>query len=86
MKLVKDNLVDKDSYVKMIDSKVPKDMDYWKQPLKDAFDQCQKSLMTDIGKITELFSKAPFNIKKEDCDAQYLIMFMCLHLDSFVVR
>lgn len=86
MKLVKDNTVDKDAFFKMIDKYVTKDVEFWKQPLKDAFDHCQKSLMSDLAKVTEFFSKAPFNIKKEDCDAQYVALFTCIHLDSFAVR
>ncbi|XP_070499784.1 uncharacterized protein [Chironomus tepperi] len=84
MKLTKDNLIDPDSYSKMIDSKIPENMEFWKQPLKNGFNQCQQKLLTDVTKITELFSNHPFNVKKEECDAQYLVMFMCLHLDSFV--
>jgi hypothetical protein len=69
----------------MIDNKIPKEVDFWKQPLKNGFEQCQHSVLMDVTKITELFSNPPFNIKKENCDAQYLVMLMCLHLDSFVV-
>lgn len=84
MKVVKDNAIDKDLYYKMIDSKVQED--YWRQPLKEAFDQCREPIMADVAKIQKAFSEAPFNIKKENCDAQYLAMFMCIHVDSFVVR
>ncbi|KAG5677976.1 hypothetical protein PVAND_007688 [Polypedilum vanderplanki] len=83
MKLVKDNSVDKDAYSKMIDSKVKDDAAFWRQPLKDALDQCQKPITASGTKITDIFSQPPFNIKKEDCDAQYLVMFLCLHLDTF---
>lgn len=85
MKLIKDNLIDRDLYAKMIDAKIPKEVDFWKQPLKNGFEQCQHSVLTDVTKITELFSNHPFNIKKETCNPQYLVMLMCLHLDSFVV-
>lgn len=85
MKLVKDNSVDKDLYNKMIDSKVKDDVAYWRQPLKDAFDQCQKPITASATKIQDLFSKEPFSIKKEECDPQYFVMFLCLHLDSFAV-
>ena len=85
MKLTKDNRIDQDLYMKMIESKIPKEVDFWKQPLKNGFEQCQQRFLTDITKITELFSNHPFNIKKEICDTQYLVMLMCLHLDSFVV-
>jgi hypothetical protein len=86
MKLVKDNAVDKDAYAKMIDSKVKDDAAFWRQPLKDALDQCQKPITASAAKIEEMFSKAPIGIKKEDCDPQFLVMFLCLHLDSFAVR
>lgn len=84
MKVVKDNIIDKDLYYKMIDSKVQED--YWRAPLKEAFDQCREPIMADVAKIQKAFSDAPFNIKKDVCDAQYLAMFMCIHVDSFVVR
>jgi hypothetical protein len=84
MKVVKDNSIGKDLYYKMIDSKVQED--YWRAPLKEAFDQCQEPIMADVEKIQKAFAEAPFNIKKEACDAQYLAMFMCIHVDSFVVR
>ncbi len=81
MKVVKNDAIDKDLYYNMIDSKVHEV--YWRQPLKEAFDQCQ--IVSDASKIQEAFSSPPFNIKKEDCDARFLAMFMCIHLDSFVV-
>ncbi|KAL7046441.1 hypothetical protein ACKWTF_002570 [Chironomus riparius] len=84
MKLTKDNKIDRDLYMKMIDSKIPNEVNFWKQPLKNGFDQCQQRFLSDNTKITELFSNHPFNIKKEICDTQYLVMLMCLHLDSFV--
>ncbi|KAL7024924.1 hypothetical protein ACKWTF_013253 [Chironomus riparius] len=83
MKLVKDNTVDKDAFQKMVDSYVTKDVEYWRQPLKDAYDHCQKTLMSDLAKVTDFFSKPPYNIKKEDCDVQYVALFTCIHLDSF---
>jgi hypothetical protein len=83
MKLIKDNSFDKDAYAKMIDSKVKDEQ--WKQPLKDAFDQCHTPIVNDMAKIHTVFSAPPFEIKKEECDAKYLAMFVCLHLESFVV-
>ena len=84
MKLVKDNTIEKEAYSKMVDAKV-KD-DFWKQPLKDAFDQCQKPISANMAKLVETFSQPPIGVKKEDCDPQYLTMFLCLHLDSLAVR
>jgi len=86
MKLVKDNTVEKDAFSKMVDKYVAKDFDYWKQPLKDALDHCQKGLLSDVSKVTDFLSKPPFNMKKEECDSQFIALFTCIHLDVFAVR
>lgn len=83
MKLVKDNAIDRDLYNKWIDSKAE---DYWRQPMKEAFDQCREPIIADVPKIQKAFADAPFNIKKDVCDAQYFALFVCLQLDMFVVR
>lgn len=83
MKVVKHNAIDKDLYNKMIDSKVTED--YWRQPLKEAFDQCREPIIADVAKVQKAFSEAPFNIKKDVCDAQFFALFVCLQLDLFVV-
>lgn len=83
MKVVKDNAIDKDLYYKMIDLRTSEE--YWRQPLKEAFDQCREPIISDVAKIQKAFSEPPFNIKKETCDAQFLAMFICIQLDSFVV-
>jgi hypothetical protein len=84
MKVLKDNVIDKDLYYKMIDAKVSED--YWRQPMKEAFDQCREPIFADVGKIQKSFSEPPFNIKKETCEAQHLALFICIQLDSFVVK
>lgn len=83
--LVKDKAVDKDAIIKFFDTKIGNNESYWKQPLKDSFDRCQKMITTSSSKIQEIISSEPYGVKKEDCDPQFIVMLFCIHLDSFGV-
>ena len=58
---------------------------YWKAPMKSAVEECHKDLMSEKDKIISELEKAPFNIKKDQCNVLFMSMVTCIHLSGFTV-
>jgi hypothetical protein len=81
--LVKDNKLDIELLKKLIDSTV-KD-DFWKPVLKGSVDFCIKKVSDEKEKFDLEFEKAPFNIKKGECNTSYMLIATCVFMESFKV-
>jgi hypothetical protein len=83
LKLIKDNDLDKDAMVAYVEKEM-KDAS-WKTALKATVEECHKEVKAQKDKITAELEKAPFNIKKDQCNALSMAMITCIHLEGFVV-
>lgn len=84
LKLNKDNGFDKDAILKHIDTNVKEAI--WKPIMKSAAEECLKEVTEKKDEIIKELEKAPFNIKKDQCNALYMSMVTCIHLEGFVVK
>lgn len=85
MKIAKaDGTVDKDAFMKHLDDSM-KDPS-WKAVMKAAGEECHKDISSKKDEIANELEKAPFNIKKDQCNVQYMSTITCVHLEGFVVR
>lgn len=84
MKLIKDNSVDKDAMLKYLDTQI-KDAS-WKPVMKESTEECFKDLVEKKDEIAKELEKAPFNIKKDQCNVIFMSMVTCIHLEGFEVR
>lgn len=84
MKLIKDNSVDKDAMLKYLDTQI-KDAS-WKPVMKESTEECFKDIVEKKDEIAKELEKAPFNIKKDQCNVIFMSMVTCIHLEGFEVR
>lgn len=84
LKLVKDNAIDKDAVISHLDKEIKEA--HWKPVLKAAVEECHKDIMGQKDKIIAELEKAPFNIKKDQCNVLFMSMVTCIHLEGFGVR
>jgi hypothetical protein len=82
-KLIKDDLFDKDAISKHIDKEVVEP--FWKPVMKAASEECIKDITAKKDEIVKELERAPFNIKKEQCNPVYMSMITCVHLEGFEV-
>lgn len=78
-----DGSIDKDALMKHLDDSM-KDA-AWKTVMKGAGEECYKEISTKKDEIVNELEKAPFNIKKDQCNVQFMSMVTCIHLEGFVV-
>ena len=83
LKLIKNNTIDKDAMTNHLDKELKEA--FWKAPMKEAVVECHKDLMAEKDKIISELEKAPFNIKKDQCNVLYMSMVTCIHLSGFIV-
>lgn len=84
MKLVKDNNVDKDAFLKHLETSVKEAM--WKPVMKAAGEECIKEVVAKKDEIVKELEKAPFNIKADQCNVVFMSMVTCIHLEAFEVK
>jgi hypothetical protein len=82
-KLMKDIDLDKDAVHAYIDKEI-KDAS-WKTAMKATTEECLKDVAEQKDKIIGELEKAPFNIKKDQCNVLPMSMVTCIHLEGFVV-
>jgi hypothetical protein len=58
---------------------------HWKTALKATVEECHKEVKAQKDKILGELEKAPFNVKKDQCNALPMAMITCIHLEGFVV-
>jgi hypothetical protein len=82
-KLMKNTDLDKDAVLAFIDKEM-KDAT-WKSAMKATAEECLKDVAEQKDKIIAELEKAPFNIKKDQCNVLPMSMVTCIHLEGFVV-
>lgn len=84
LKLAKDDAFDKDAVISHLEKDIKEAN--WKPVMKAAAEECIKDIMAQKDKIITELEKAPFNIKKDQCNVLYMSMVTCIHLEGFEVR
>lgn len=84
LKLSKDDGIDKDALLKFMETTTTEP--YWKVAGKTVGEQCMTEVTTKKDEIIKAFEKAPFNIKKEQCNPIYAYMTACISFEAFKVR
>lgn len=59
---------------------------HWKTTFKSVGEQCLKEVTTKKDQIIKDFEKAPFSLKKDQCDPMGLYMLSCIVFESFKVK
>lgn len=81
--MAKDNVIDKDALLKHIDSVMKEPS--WKPIMAKGADDCLKEINEKKDEIIKEMESAPFNIKKDQCNAVYMSLITCIHIESFKV-
>ena len=81
--LVKDNDIDKEATMKFVDLSVT-DIT-WKPLFKMATEECLNELDETFPAIQKKLEIAPFNIKKDQCNAKYMELVSCIESQVFMV-
>lgn len=84
LKLAKEDAFDKDAIVAHLEKDIKEAN--WKPVMKAAAEECIKDILAQKDKIITELEKAPFNIKKDQCNVLYMSMVTCIHLEGFGVR
>lgn len=82
-KLVKDNDTDKEATMKFVDLSVTDET--WKAIYKMATEECFKELDETFPEIQKKLEKAPFYIKRDQCNAKYMELVSCIESQVFMV-
>lgn len=83
LKLTKDNGVDKDAALKLIEENVKET--HWKEPSKVALEKCFKEIVDRKDELIKEFEKAPFNVKKDQCNVIYHYAANCFGFEMIRV-
>lgn len=83
LKLVKGSELDTVAINKHIDDTFVDEN--WRKVLKAATDECSKRLKPRILEIQKKLEAAPFNIRKDQCDVQFMAYVACTNLECFAV-
>ncbi|CAO1350461.1 unnamed protein product [Diamesa serratosioi] len=81
-KLVKDNDIDKEATMKFVDLSVTDGT--WKPIYKMATEECLKELDETFPAIEKKLEMAPFNIKKDQCNAKHMELVSCIESQVFM--
>lgn len=84
LKLTKDNDIDKNAMLQYADLQI-KDAS-WKLVFKSAIEECYNEIKTKKDEIIMELEKAPFNIKRDQCNVTYMTMITCIHLEGYEVH
>jgi len=58
---------------------------HWRQILNPVTGDCLNRMKPRVPSIQKKLEKAPFNIQKKDCDAQFMVFNTCMTLEAFLV-
>lgn len=83
LKLAKGDVFDQDAVVSYLEMKATEPL--WKEPFKAIGELCSKEIAAKKDEILKEFEKAPFNVKKEQCNAVYNYMMHCVTFEAFKV-
>lgn len=78
-KLTKDDGVDKDAALKFIEANTKEA--FWKEPAKAALEKCFKEVNDKKDELLKTFEKAPFNVKKDQCNMLFNFAVHCFGFD-----
>lgn len=84
LKLVKDNVIDKDAFIKFVDTEIKEAC--WKPVIKASFEKCHTDVMAKKDDIMTTWEKAPFEIKKDQCQPIFMAILGCLAVADFEVK
>lgn len=82
-KLVKDTEIDKEATMKLVDLSVTDET--WKPIYKMASEKCFKELDETFPENQKKLEKAPFYIKRDQCNAKYMELVSCIESQVFMV-
>lgn len=57
----------------------------WKNVYRLVSEECPKRLKPRLLEIQKKLEAAPYGIKREDCDTQFMAYVTCINLESFLV-
>lgn len=82
-------LIDKDGFdVNAINKHIEQNFDdkSWKNVYRAVSEECTRRLKPRMSEIQKKLEAAPYNIKKGECDVQFMAYVTCINLESFLVR
>lgn len=82
-KLIKNNDIDKEAAMKFVDLSVTDSA--WNSIYKLATEECLKEVDETFPEIQKKLEKAPFNIKKDQCNVKYMELVSCIESQVFMV-
>lgn len=84
LNLIKNSSLDMDAAHKYVDSLIK--VEEWVPVLKSSSTKCLDILAKQKNEIIAEFEKAPFNIKKEECNVFYMAFGWCVSMQMFEVN
>lgn len=84
LKFVKDGNVDKDAVQKYVETETKEA--FWKPVFKSVIEDCVKTITAKKDDVIKELEKAPFNMKKDQCDVIPMTTVACFHIKSFAVK
>lgn len=84
LKLMKDNNVDRIALLKYFETQLKET--HWESIAKTAFEKCFMEINYRKDDIYSELEKAPYNIKKDQCNVIFLTTLACIQVTNFSVR
>jgi chromosome condensin MukBEF complex kleisin-like MukF subunit len=80
---VKDKNLDKDAIMKYVEDNI--EQNDWKTLIKSSFEVCLKEVVEKLPEIQKKLEAAPFNLKKDECDVQFIAVAFCASMETIKV-